>query len=560
MPWKWTSDHQHAFNQVKEQIAKDCTTALYDPAKKTRVTVDASPVGLGAILSQFDEANNERIVAYASRSLSKVEKRYSQTEKEALGVVFGYEKFHIYLIGIEFELDTDHKPLEIIYHPKSKPSARIERWALRLQQYQFKLRHRPGKTNPADVLSRDPLVTPEKSAIAEEYVNSLTNHLIPKSMTRQEIETAAQKEPEIQALVTAIPTNSWPRRKTSKKTNRSGIEDDLAPYYNIRNEFTVTANGIVLRGNRIVIPKKLRRRTLAIAHERHQGIVKTKTLLPTKVWWPGIDRQVETLVSCCLHCQAANKSTSFEPLKMTTMPKKPWQVIHGASNSWQVIHFCTTPHTTTGVAHADLLFNRTVRNKLPDVNSLIPDEQVASNANTLPNVPAISGSLQNAIRDTVLQRDQGKKENMKRNADRRNRAKESNLRIGDLVLLKQKQKNKPCLPWHPSPYRISSLKGSRITAQRRGVTVTRNSSHFKRVIPYLKQVDDPYLASSEEEEGKQVNEHNQHEDNDSSNDEDDDQQQQQQQQQQDNQVNQQRRYPRRKNRDNRPQYFAEEGH
>ena len=157
--WKWTNRYQQAFNKVKEEIGKDCTTAFYDPSKRTRVTVDASSVGLGAILSQFDSDDNERIVAYASRSLSKVEQRYSQTEKEALGVVFGCEKFHIYLIRIEFELDTDHKPLEVIYHRKAKLSAQIERWALRLQQYQFKLRHRPGKTNPADVLSRKPLLT-----------------------------------------------------------------------------------------------------------------------------------------------------------------------------------------------------------------------------------------------------------------------------------------------------------------------------------------------------------------------------------------------------------------
>ncbi|CAB4039366.1 Hypothetical predicted protein [Paramuricea clavata] len=110
---------------------------------------------------RFDRNDNERIVAYASRSLSKVEQRYSQTEKEALRVEFGCEKFHMYLIGIEFALETDHKPLEVIYHPKAKPSERIERWALRLQQYQFKLRHRPSKTNSADVLSRKRLSTLE---------------------------------------------------------------------------------------------------------------------------------------------------------------------------------------------------------------------------------------------------------------------------------------------------------------------------------------------------------------------------------------------------------------
>jgi hypothetical protein len=173
----------------------------------------------------------------------------------------------MYLIGIEFELDTDHKPLEVIHHPKAKPSARIERPALRLQQYQFKLRHRPGKTNPADVLSRKPLSTLEKNSIAEDYVNFLTDHLVPKSMNRQEIEEACQKDAEMQALITVI-------RKTAGHENQLVT---LTPYHSICNELTVSDNGIVLRGNRLVMPKKLRSETLNIAHAQHQGIVKTKT-------------------------------------------------------------------------------------------------------------------------------------------------------------------------------------------------------------------------------------------------------------------------------------------
>ena len=76
-----------------------------------------------------------RALSYASKSLSAVERRYSQTEKEALALVWSVERFHVYLLGREFELVIDHKPLEIIYSPKSKPSARIERWVLRLQPY-----------------------------------------------------------------------------------------------------------------------------------------------------------------------------------------------------------------------------------------------------------------------------------------------------------------------------------------------------------------------------------------------------------------------------------------
>ncbi len=663
--WKWTDRHQQAFNKVKEEIAQDCTTAFYDPSKRTRVTVDASPVGLGAILSQFDNDDHERIVAYASRSLSKVEQRYSQTEKEALGVVFGCEKFHMYLIGIEFELDTDHKPLEVIYHPKAKPSARIERWALRLQQYQFKLRHRPGKTNPADVLSRKPLSTLEKNSIAEDYVNFLTDHLVPKSMNRPEIEQACQNDAEIQALITAIKTNLWPEkpaRKNVENTDDNNI--DLKPYKGIRNELTVADNGIVLRGNRLVMPTKLRNRTLNIAHAQHQGIVKTKTLLRTKVWWPGIDNQIETLIASCIQCQAANNSKTVEPLKMTTMPSKPWQVVHGdfcgpfpsgdyllvlmdehsrfpeveiirststtvtidklekifsvhgfpiefvsdngppyngnefhnylAENgikhrkitpywpqanahverfmrtieksvriayaqgkNWKtelyrfLLDYRTTPHVTTGMAPADLLFNRQIRNRLPDRDAMIPDgkrgKQEGKNEDSQPDESSPTSS-----RETILQRDAREKNKIKGRADERNRAKEHHLRIGDLVLLKQNQRNKLYLPWDPSPYRVTGIKGSRITAKRRGVTVTRNSSHFKRVIPYLQEVDDPYFSSNEEEEEGEIAAEREGIENDIERDQPDD---------EIGDVQQEdrpRRYPRRENRDIRPQYYAEQ--
>ncbi|CAC5396188.1 unnamed protein product [Mytilus coruscus] len=111
---------------------------------ETYVIVDASPVGLGAILSQKQSDGNFRPVTFASRTLTDVEQRYSQTEREALAVVWGCERFHLYLYGKEIILVTDHKPLEVIYSPKSKPPARIERWAMRLQPYTFKVKYKPG--------------------------------------------------------------------------------------------------------------------------------------------------------------------------------------------------------------------------------------------------------------------------------------------------------------------------------------------------------------------------------------------------------------------------------
>jgi hypothetical protein len=87
-------------------------------------------------------------------------------------------------------------------------------------------------------------------------------------------------------------------------------------------------NDIILRGNRIVLPERLWERTLALAYEGHQGIVKTKMLLRQKVWWPGIDAQVERLIKVCIPCQATGLKARPEPLLMTTMPEKPWQVVH----------------------------------------------------------------------------------------------------------------------------------------------------------------------------------------------------------------------------------------
>jgi len=102
---------------------------------KTRLIAYASPVVLGCVLTQQDDNNQWRIISYASRSLSDCEKRYSQTEKEALALVYACERFYNWLYGIEFELVTDHKALEYIFTPRAKPNARIERWVLRLLRF-----------------------------------------------------------------------------------------------------------------------------------------------------------------------------------------------------------------------------------------------------------------------------------------------------------------------------------------------------------------------------------------------------------------------------------------
>ena len=103
------------------------TLAYFKNDCKTRIVADAGPTGIGAVLTQFQDGA-WRVISYASRNLTDVERRYSQTEKEALELVCACERFNLYVYGRDFELETDHKSLECIYKNTSKPSARIERY------------------------------------------------------------------------------------------------------------------------------------------------------------------------------------------------------------------------------------------------------------------------------------------------------------------------------------------------------------------------------------------------------------------------------------------------
>ena len=204
-PWRWNSVHQTAFNNLKKLLTDSQVMAHYDPSAPTQLRVDASPVGLGAVLTQTQDGVT-RPIAYASRTLSNVERRYSQTEKEALAVVWGCEKYHLYLYGTEFTIYTDHKPLEVIYIPKRKPPARIERWALRLQPYRFQIQYIPGRKNPADVLSRLPLSNQQtnEQSIAEKYINYVVANAVPKAMTLDQIEKATLTDPVLQCVQACI--------------------------------------------------------------------------------------------------------------------------------------------------------------------------------------------------------------------------------------------------------------------------------------------------------------------------------------------------------------------
>ena len=97
-PWQWGAEQDAALSTLRESLTSETTMAYFDPNRETELIVDASPVGLGAILLQKNK-EKKHIIAYASRALSDVERRYSQTEREALAIVWSCEHFHLYIYG-----------------------------------------------------------------------------------------------------------------------------------------------------------------------------------------------------------------------------------------------------------------------------------------------------------------------------------------------------------------------------------------------------------------------------------------------------------------------------
>lgn len=286
----WTKEHRNSFEHLKSLISNVKTLSFFDNSLRTRVIADASPVALGAVLVQFEGKTDvdPHIISYASKSLTATEKRYCQTEKEALALVWAVEKFSTYLIGREFELETDHKPLEIIFSPSSTPCARIERWVLRLQSFKFTVKYRKGAGNIADSLSRlvvgnDPV---EFETDSHFYVLAVQESA---AIDVGEIEAATLVDPDLKAVKDSLTSGNW----------NNPLVKQYEPF---RNELGMIEDTIV-RGNKLVVPQALRPRMLQLAHEGHPGESIMKKRLRDRAWWPGMDREAKDIVTKCEGCQ-----------------------------------------------------------------------------------------------------------------------------------------------------------------------------------------------------------------------------------------------------------------
>ena len=315
-PWNWGDEQSRAFVAIKGLVTEAPVLRYFDQHLPVEGQGDASEKGLGFVLTQDGQP-----VTYTSRALTEAETRYSQIEKELLAQVFGLERNHQYVYGRKVILWTDHKPLVTITRkPLASTPKRLQRLLLRMQQYNVEIFYKPGKEMYlADTLSRAYLPNSEQSPTEKEVESiHMLEDLAVSQKTLALIRTETLQDENLQAVKRLI-LEGWPEDK-------SRLPPGTSLYFDIRDELTYD-DGIIFRGQRCVIPVKVRPRVKERLHSAHTGIQATLARARECVFWPRMTSDITDYLSRCEVCAAFAPKQRNEPLINHDMPKRPWQKV-----------------------------------------------------------------------------------------------------------------------------------------------------------------------------------------------------------------------------------------
>ena len=312
----WTDKTRSDYNLVKQAMICSDVLVGFDSKLQTIVTTDASGVGLGAYLSQIQNDGSERIVAFASKSLSDTESAYSTLELEALSCVWAIERWHTYLWGRKFLLRTDHNPLTSLLGATLTKRAghRVARWRSRLKVYNFDVKHVKGVDNViADTMSRLPVG--DKTPVSDDDTEVVA--IVSGAIDFSEFTEKCKSDALIQELIRVIKAH-W--------RTKSDILDHT--YYKLKDEFSIQGD-LVLRDDRVVVPEAMQSKVISLGHEAHQGITKCKRYIRSFYWFKGMDSMIEEAVRNCETCKLNDKSciTRDAPLNPVKLPDQVWQKV-----------------------------------------------------------------------------------------------------------------------------------------------------------------------------------------------------------------------------------------
>lgn len=290
-PINWTSEAEVAFEKIKQLISNAPVLISPNFDEPFFIQTDASAVALGAVL--FQERNGrEHPVAYASRALTTAEQKYSATERELLGIIFGIEKFRGYIEGTQFTVITDCAALTWL-HKLNQPTGRLARWALRLSQFTFEVKHRPGKLNIVpDFLSRNVAAINIPNLTPDQWYLNMVNKVVenPENFPHFRVNEGRLYK-HIPSAVPNIP--EW----------------------------------------KLVIPTVNREEVLKACHDMatsaHMGVSKTYAKISELYYWPHMKNTVTRYIRNCLVCGAQKSSQEARPGFMGQYKKisYPFQLI-----------------------------------------------------------------------------------------------------------------------------------------------------------------------------------------------------------------------------------------
>ena len=316
--WRWSQNEQNAFDNLKSLLMKAPVLTLYDPKLPIKVACDASQYGLGAVISNIFPNGEEKAIAYASRTLNKHEINYSQIDKEGAAVMFALKKFNQYLLGNKFTLSVDNKTIRKVFDPCSDISpiavSRLIRWAIILSQYDYEIEFKPTNAHGnADMLSRLPRSV--ESELPVDVIYSLQISSLPVSS--DDIRSETMKDATLSRVIECMRYDSWPDK----------VDESLRPYYVKRTELLLE-DGVILWGLRVVIPESLRKIVLHELHQECPGMVRMKSLSRIHVWYPKIDKDIETIVRECKNCEKESNAPAKSDPHPWSWPTKPMDRIH----------------------------------------------------------------------------------------------------------------------------------------------------------------------------------------------------------------------------------------
>ena len=328
----WDQKCQDSFDELKSLLCSDKVLANFDPKLETRVYVDHGPQGVASTLAQYYAGGGSntgywRPVSYQSRSLTKAERNYGKVDGESLAVLSGILANRRYLYGIRFTVVGDHQPLIPLYRSHSRElPMRVARHRSKLGGFDFSLIYEPGSTNPSDYASRHLPQTKRRYNAQErselgvedddeeaEFIVNRIAHELPDAVSMFTLQHFTKHDKVLQVLEKDIQAG-----QVSKSLEKGKFKECF-------RELSVS-NGLVLRGDKIVIPAELRPDVLAAAHEGHPGIVGMLRQLRQSVWWPGMTMDATEFVETCTDgCLPATPKNSPPPMLVRDTPDRPWQ-------------------------------------------------------------------------------------------------------------------------------------------------------------------------------------------------------------------------------------------